>query len=66
MMAGLTCPANDVPHKPFNGQRKASPPRLTPYETFSVALEKQLEGTRITGKGDPHSQVNPPPPPPPI
>ena len=32
----------------------------TEVDTFS--LEGQLEGTRITRKGDPHSQFTPPPP----
>ena len=31
------------------------------HETHTVALEKQLEGPRITGKGDPCPQVPPPP-----
>ena len=41
-------------------QRKASPPRSTSYETHTVALE-ELEGTRITRKGDTRLQVAPPP-----
>ena len=41
---------------------KTSPPRVTPHETHTVALEKQLEGPRITRKGDPGPQVAPPPP----
>ena len=41
---------------------KASPPRSTSYETRTVALEEQLEGTRITRKGDTRSQIAPPPP----
>ena len=32
------------------------------YETHTVALEERLEGTRITRKGDTHSQIAPPPP----
>ena len=39
---------------------EASPPRSTPYEAHTVAIEKQLEGTRNTTKGDPHSKVTPP------
>ena len=31
------------------------------HETHTVALEKQLEGPKITGKGDTGSQVSPPP-----
>ena len=38
-----------------------SPSRSTPYQTHRVALKKQLEGTRITGKGNTSPQVAPPP-----
>ena len=55
-------PAVDVPHRAPNSHRKASPPRSTSYETHTVALEEQLESTRITRKGDTHSQIAPPPP----
>ena len=44
-----------------NSHRKASPPWSTSYETHTVALEEQLEGTRITRKGHTHPQVAPPP-----
>ena len=30
---------------------------LAPYETHTVALEKQLEGTKVTRKGDTSPQV---------
>ena len=43
-----------------NSHRETSPLWSTSYETHTVALEKQLEGTRITRKGDTHSQVAPP------
>ena len=43
-----------------NSHRETSPLWSTSYETHTVALEKQLEGTRITRKGDSHSQVAPP------
>ena len=35
--------------------------RPTSYETHSVASQTQLEGSRITGKGDPNPQVLAPP-----
>ena len=54
-------PAVHVPHKAPNSNRKASPPRSTSYETHTVALEEQLEGTRITRKCDAHSQIASPP-----
>ena len=51
-----------VPYRPSNSHRKTSPPGATSYEAHTVALEKQLEGTRVTGKGDTRSQVAPPSP----
>ena len=50
-----------VPHRATHSNRKTSPLRATTHETHTVALEKQLEGPRITGKGDTGSQVPPPP-----
>ena len=49
-----------VPHRTSNSHRKTSSPRSTSYETHTVPLEKQLESTRITRKGDTRSQVAPP------
>ena len=60
--SGVPGPAVHVPHRTSNSHRETSPPRLTSYETHTVALEKQLESTRITRKGDTSSQVDPPPP----
>ena len=34
---------------------EVSPPRSPPHEANTVALEEQLEGTRLTRKGDPSS-----------
>ena len=34
---------------------EASPFRSPPHEADTVALEEQLKGTRLTGKGDPSS-----------
>ena len=59
---GLSGPAVHVPHRTSNSHRKTSPPRSTSHETHTVALEKQLESTRVTGKGDTCSQVTPPSP----
>ena len=56
----LSGPAVHVPRRSTHSNRKASPPRSAPYETHTVALEKQLEGPRITRKGDTSSQVTPP------
>ena len=58
---GVPGPAVHVPYRTSNSHRKASPSSLTSYETHTVALEEQLEGIRITRKGDTCSQVAPPP-----
>ena len=60
--SGVPGPAIHVPHRSSHSNRKASPPRATPHEAHTVALEKQLEGSRVTGKGDSSPQVAPPPP----
>ena len=44
-------PKIHVPHRSTDSNRKTSPLRATTYETHTVALEKQLEGPRVTGKG---------------
>ena len=44
-----------------NSHIKASSPRLTTHETHTVASQKQVEGTRVTRKGDSNSQVPAPP-----
>ena len=61
ILSGVPGLAVHVPHRTSNSHRKASPSRSTSYETHTVALEEQLEGTRITRKGDTCSQVAPPP-----
>ena len=60
--SGLPGPTIHVPHRPAHSNRKTSPLRATSHETHTVALEKQLEGPRVTGKGDTGPQVPPPPP----
>ena len=61
VQSGVPGPAVHVPRRASNSHRKASPPRSTSYETHTVALEEQLEGTRITRKGDTPPQIAPPP-----
>ena len=58
--SGLPGPAIHVPHRATHCNREASPLGATSHEAHTVALEKQLEGTRITGKGDTSSHVPPP------
>ena len=59
--SGMSGPTVHVPHRASDSYRKASPPRSTSYETHTVALKEQLEGTRITRKGATSPQVAPPP-----
>ena len=56
--AGL---AVHVPNRFANSPREASSPRTTTHKTHTVASQKQLEGTRVTRKGDSNSQVPAPP-----
>ena len=60
VQSGVSSPTVHVPHRTSHSHRKTSPPRATSYEAHTVALEKQLESTRITGKGDTRSQIAPP------
>ena len=53
-------PKVHVPHRSTHSNRKTSPPRATSHETHTVALEKQLDCTRATRKGDPSPQLPPP------
>ena len=55
--AFLSGPAVHVSDRVINSHREASSPWLTAYETHTVAPQKQLEGTRITGEGDSNPQL---------
>ena len=59
--SGLSGQAVHVLDRFTNSHRKASSLFLTAHETHTVASQKQLEGTRVTRKGDPNSQVPAPP-----
>ena len=59
---GLSGPAVHVPYRSANSHRKASSPRPTTHETHTVASQKQVEGTRVTRKGDSNSQIIAPSP----
>ena len=48
----LSSPAVDVPYRSVNSYRKTGPSRQTSYEAHTMAPQKQLEGPRITRKGD--------------
>ena len=58
---GLPGPGIQVRGRLTYSYRKTSSCRPTSYETHSVASQTQLEGPRITGKGDPNPQVLEPP-----
>ena len=47
--------APDVPDRVTDSHRETSAPSSPRYEADKVALEEQLEGTKITRKGDPIS-----------
>ena len=57
--SGMPGPKIHVPHRSTHSNRKTSPLRATTHEAHTVALEKQLEGPRVTGKGDPGPQIPP-------
>ena len=40
----LSGPTTDVPHRTINSNRKAGPPRQTPYEAHTMAPQTKLEG----------------------
>ena len=54
---GLSGPTVHVPHRPVNGHGEASSPWPATHATPSVASQKQLEGTGISRKDYPSSQV---------
>ena len=58
--SGLSGLAVHVVDRSTNSHRKVSSPWPTTYKTHTVASRKQLEGTRITRKSDPYSQVSEP------
>ena len=62
ILAGLVCPVRQFMSLiglSTHSNRKASPPRSAPYEAHTVALDEQLEDSRVTGKGDISSLVAP-------
>ena len=61
ILTALSGPAIHVLDRFTNSHREVSAPRLTTYETHTVASQKQLESSGITRKGDPNSQVPAPP-----
>ena len=59
--SGVSGSTVHVSHWPPHSNGKASSLRAITHETHTVALEKQLEDPRVSGKGDSGSQVPPPP-----
>ena len=54
---GLSGPAVHVPDWSANGHRKAGSPRPASHETHTVASQKQLESSGITGEGHSYNQI---------
>ena len=48
-----------VSYRSSHCDRKTGDPRQTAHETYSVAPQEALESPRISGKGDPNSEVSP-------
>ena len=46
----LSGPATDVPNRAIDNNRKTGPPRSSPHEAHTVALQKQLEDPRVIEK----------------
>ena len=53
----LSGPAVHVLDRPSHSHRKTGSPRPTTHETHTVAPQKQLEGTRISGEDYPSTEV---------
>ena len=49
---GVPGPAVHVPHRSTHSNRKTNPDRSALYEALTVALDEQLEDTRVARKGD--------------
>ena len=58
--SSLSGPAVHVPYSSSHSNKEASPLKGTLHEAHTVALEKQLEGPRITRQGDTGPKVPPP------
>ena len=63
LLAGSACQvwqlsglAVDVLHRVINSYRKKN--KSTPFKTHTMTLEKQLETSRFTRKGDPYPQIS--------
>ena len=59
--AGLSGPAVHVLDRPVNSHRKASTSGSVTHETYTMAPQKQLEGTRISGESYSIAQIAAPP-----
>ena len=58
---GLSGLAVHVLDRFIDSHRKTSSPRPTTYKTHTVASQKELGGTRVSGEGDPNPKVPAPP-----
>ena len=57
LTTGLSGPAVHVLDRSINSHRETGSPRPVTHETHTVASQKQLEGTRIPGKGHSFTQI---------
>ena len=58
--SGMSSPEANAPKRVTDNYREASVLGPVTHETHIVVSQKQLDSTRDTGKGDPHSKVTPP------
>ena len=57
VLTGLSGPAVYVSDRFTHSHRKTGSPRPPSHATYTMAPQKQLEGSRVTRKGDSHPQV---------
>ena len=57
VITGLSGPTVHVLDRSVDSHRETSSPRSVTHETHTVAPQKQLEGTGISGKGHPSTQI---------
>ena len=57
VITGLSGPTVHVLDRSVDSHRKTGSPRPVTHETHTVAPQKQLEGTGISGKGHPATQI---------
>ena len=59
LLTDLSGPETDIPYWSVDSYRKAGSSGPPTYATHSVTSQKQLEGSRVTGKSYPNPQIPP-------